>query len=269
MSVLVAEIALVIALILASRLVVADRRNRDLAVRLAAAECAARTDDLTGLANRSGLQAAAALVQNSAAAGSYTAVILLDLDRFKPINDGHGHEVGDEVLRHVAGRIAGPAAGAACVARLGGDEFVVLLHPRASAGEAARHAHDRAAALCGGIREPIVVDALTLTVTISAGVAVLPTHRVDRLLSAADKAMYRAKRTANGICHYETRVDGPAPSRHDPTQDTDRRPEVPAQADGTCRGGSARAGVDPVRRAERARGADRARFARPASDVAS
>jgi diguanylate cyclase (GGDEF)-like protein len=123
-------------------------------------------------------------------------LILFDLDSFKSVNDRYGHAVGDQVLCEIARRITAHAPPDSCTARLGGDEFVVLLTPATLPREdllnCARRIRDHVAA-------PITVADARLRVTTSAGAAILPIEHADQLLSAADKAMYRAKRTAYGL----------------------------------------------------------------------
>lgn len=207
MTALVAVTASGLALVLAMRLLTVERRARRLAARLVQADRAARTDPLTGLANRNGLVRAFAEL-SAAAPGEYMALVLLDLDQLKPINDTHGHDAGDQVIREVARRIAQPAPEVACAARMGGDEFVVLLSPGDYA-DAERRATAFAAMVCARIRLPITVPATEVAISTSAGIAVLPTTRLDQLLTAADRAMYRAKHSRTGTVHYRPDLDGP------------------------------------------------------------
>lgn len=158
----------------------------------------ARHDALTGLLNRAALtseleQAAAA----AAAGGPGLAVVLLDLDRFKEVNDTLGHHVGDALLRAVARRLSGVVRADSLAARLGGDEFVLLL-PGCTVHEAeqvARRALD-------AVRLPVHVDGLVLEVDGSFGVARWstdgPSSAAD-LLRAADVAMYAAKADHAGV----------------------------------------------------------------------
>jgi diguanylate cyclase (GGDEF)-like protein len=172
---------------LAVGLVQSRRQISTLRQAVAVATAAARTDPLTGLANRAGLQHAMRQVP-----GVAHGLILLDLDAFKPINDRYGHGVGDEVLCEIARRITAQVSSGCCVARLGGDEFVVLLSGATVVDEELALC---ARQICARIADPIGVGDVQLRVTASAGMAVLPAERADRLLSAADEAMYQAKRT--------------------------------------------------------------------------
>ncbi len=153
----------------------------------------AATDPLTGLANRNGLAAGGERLQ---AQGHAYAVMLLDLDKFKPINDTLGHDAGDAVLRAVAQRLQAQMRTGDLVARLGGDEFVILL---------AGKLHDAqliamAERISASVREPVHFEGHALAVTISIGIARSPqdgSHLTD-LIHHADQAMYSAKQTQSG-----------------------------------------------------------------------
>jgi len=149
-------------------------------------------DELTGLPNRAYFRVrmddALARARRS---GGKAALAFIDLDRFKPINDSHGHAVGDSVLVVLAGRLRAALRECDCVARLGGDEFVAVLEGL----EAREEAEAVAAKLLAALREPIVVEELRLKVDASIGIALYPDDGgdADRLLEVADRAMYRAK----------------------------------------------------------------------------
>ena len=166
------------------------------------------TDELTGLANRRRL-----LTRLDAAStgGGPHALVLLDLNHFKEINDTLGHPVGDELLRRLGPRLAGTARQSETVARLGGDEFAVLLPGVATEAEALRAANRVLAGLLGAF----VIDGLTLFVTASAGVALAPQHGGDgpTLLRCADVAMYQAKRSGGGAAVYRPLADPHSRSR--------------------------------------------------------
>lgn len=170
--------------------------NREIARREAAEKLAhdtARHDPLTGLANRrrfrEAIQASVARPENAQAT---CAVIYIDLDGFKPVNDRHGHAAGDIVLIEVAERIAYAAPNGATVARLGGDEFGLVLtdigNPEALVFLSQRLQRD--------IARPITSDELELIVGATVGIAVFPEDGGDpeALIAAADRAMYIAKR---------------------------------------------------------------------------
>ncbi len=143
---------------------------------------AAATDALTGLSNRRVLDMALAAASLSPSQG--WAVLYCDLDRFKAINDGHGHEAGDAVLRVVGERLRQVVRGGDVIARTGGDEFVILVHaPREQAEDLAERVRRR-------LGEPIADRLGTFIVGASVGVAAGTTaSEVRGLLTAADDAM--------------------------------------------------------------------------------
>lgn len=145
-------------------------------------------DSLTGLLNRHQFQVE---VEQALAAAGSGAVLFLDLDQFKDVNDTLGHRAGDELLRAVAGFLVRQAPAGATAARLGGDEFALLL-PGASANEAL----DTARRLAGALRQQVfVVAGKAVGVTASIGAARFPDHgtSVEDLLAHADAAMYTVK----------------------------------------------------------------------------
>jgi diguanylate cyclase (GGDEF)-like protein len=170
------------------------------------------TDELTGMPNRrlltDRLDRALAF---GARRGFTSAVLLIDLDRFKEVNDTLGHDYGDELLRSVSARLTSAFRESDTVARLGGDEFAVLL-PEVADEDAAVQQAQRCLAL---LREPFVVLGFTLGVDASIGVALCPHHgrRSDELLRAADVAMYEAKAGRRGVLVYDRSLDGHSPSR--------------------------------------------------------
>ena len=128
-------------------------------------------------------------------------VLLLDLDGFKEINDRLGHQTGDRVLQGVADQLTRSAPDAAVVARLGGDEFAVLIPDVGSDASTIAMVEQ----LRTELTRPIVVDGFPLSVGVSIGLAFVPTHgrTPEDLLSAADVAMYRAKRYRTGVESYK------------------------------------------------------------------
>ncbi|OAP36526.1 diguanylate cyclase [Sinorhizobium glycinis] len=150
------------------------------------------TDHLTGLLNRPGFEMALdGAIRQTAEDGGELACLLIDLDRFKPINDNLGHAAGDEVLRQIAGRIRSQVRGEDRVGRLGGDEFVVLI-PAGQARNAALQISERIAAACA---EPVIVDGNTLSLSASIGIALYPAQAktAAELLQKSDMAMYARK----------------------------------------------------------------------------
>lgn len=146
----------------------------------------ARTDELTGLANRRRLLAE---IDNFSKVEG--ALMLLDLDGFKPINDKHGHEIGDRILQEVARRFNRTLPQGALLARLGGDEFGVLV--RGSYEEALESAH----ALRASVSYPFSIDGREITVGVSIGI--VHNDGAGELLKRADAAMYRAKHLGMGV----------------------------------------------------------------------
>jgi diguanylate cyclase (GGDEF)-like protein/PAS domain S-box-containing protein len=149
-------------------------------------------DPLTGAANRLALiERLSHALDDLERNPGRVALLFIDLDNFKLVNDAFGHAVGDEVLVQVASRLARVARRADTVARFGGDEFVVLLD-RLSDPEEARLV---AARVLRSVREPLVLAGETFTLTASVGVAVVsdPCAEAGELIRHADIAMYRAK----------------------------------------------------------------------------
>ena len=152
----------------------------------------ARTDELTGLPNRRLFYEALRSCLEPGSGREQLAVLMIDLDRFKEINDSLGHYVGDEVLRQLGPRLASVVGSAGTVARLGGDEFGLLLAPMADPMAATRMAERVREVL----RRHFLLDSISLRVDASIGIAIAPEHgsAADTLLQKADVAMYEAKR---------------------------------------------------------------------------
>jgi diguanylate cyclase (GGDEF)-like protein len=167
----------------------------------------ATTDELTGLPNRESFRARVA--QEIAAAtreGTTFAVMMMDLDRFKEINDTLGHHYGDTLLRELGPRLAGAVSPAGLVARFGGDEFAIL--PGLS-GDDPDELEELALPLLHCVQRPFVVDELTLEVGASIGIARFPHDGTDAntLLRCADVAMYTAKEGDSGFEVYAADQD--------------------------------------------------------------
>jgi diguanylate cyclase (GGDEF)-like protein len=169
-------------------------------------------DALTGLPNRTMFHdRVQRAVLRARAAGGIVAVVILDLDRFKEINDTLGHHVGDDLLQEVGKRLRASVKSGDTVARLGGDEFAIVLpqvHDAAEAlqiAERARHA----------LEEPFEIGTLTLVVGASFGIALAPEHGnlATVLLQRADVAMYAAKASHAGTVVYAADVDTHSPRR--------------------------------------------------------
>ncbi|NMO55229.1 EAL domain-containing protein [Actinoplanes sp. TBRC 11911] len=204
-------------------------------------------DALTGLPNRALLGTRLDHCLRAEHGGPATGLLLIDLDRFKEINDTLGHHVGDEVLHQVGPRLTGALRETDTVARLGGDEFAVLLPGAGTVRDAVAVAESLRATL----KAPFQLDQLTLHVEASVGVAVSGVHGRDTptLFRRADVAMYHAKQTGQGVSVYDPAVDGNSPQRLALLADLRRgldddelvlhyQPQA-ALADGTIRGAEA------------------------------
>lgn len=156
------------------------------------AERLSRTDALTGLANRNALtHYCYNEISRNTRKGTKLTCIYIDLDKFKPINDTYGHQVGDAALNEVAQRLASTVRETDCVARIGGDEFVIILTEMVTEDDVlqtlARIDHE--------LHSPIVTRGLSFDIGASIGTAQFPEDGkdLDTLLSVADKRMYRNK----------------------------------------------------------------------------
>ncbi|MFD5258794.1 MULTISPECIES: putative bifunctional diguanylate cyclase/phosphodiesterase [Streptomyces] len=169
-------------------------------------------DPLTGLPNRQWLgERIWTALDDAERIGARAALMLIDLDRFRSVNDTLGHLAGDRLLLQIADRLRLALPRGAEVARLGGDEFAVLLPVADSTTSATRVAR----ALVAHLSSPLDLDGLTLVLEASAGVAVFPDHALDAegLLRRADVAMYQAKRDRTGVEVYESKRDSNTPDR--------------------------------------------------------
>jgi len=156
-------------------------------------------DTLTGLMNRHAFNnaLAAELQGEGSDPANRFAIISVDLDRFKEINDTAGHSVGDAFIVETARRLRAATRPGDVVARLGGDEFVVLARDLPRTGPCAV---DLAGRIVDALRQPIEVDGVALPTTASVGVAVYPEHgaQADELMKRSDIALYEAKRSGRG-----------------------------------------------------------------------
>jgi diguanylate cyclase (GGDEF)-like protein len=163
-------------------------------------------DPLTDLPNRSSFDDA--LHRRMAQPRQHTpraAVLLIDLDRFKEVNDTLGHHAGDELLRQIGPRLLGVVPAGVTISRFGGDEFAVLLPEVVDEVDA----HALALRISHSIEEPFRVDGFNLEVQASIGVALYPDHGTvsDELIKRADIAMYVAKRLQTGAEIYDPEQD--------------------------------------------------------------
>jgi diguanylate cyclase (GGDEF)-like protein/PAS domain S-box-containing protein len=175
----------------------------------------AHYDELTGLPNRAlfydRLKQAVALARRQ---GERLALIYLDLDRFKPVNDHYGHHTGDLLLRAIAQRLRGCVRESDTLARLGGDEFAVLMHSIASPRDVGAVADK----LNEAFAAPFPIGDLMLSIGASLGTATFPDDAdyADGLVKVADQAMYRAKATHQPAAREPD--DAYYHATHDPTQ---------------------------------------------------
>jgi diguanylate cyclase (GGDEF)-like protein len=157
-------------------------------------------DALTGLPNRRLLEdRIETALQHAARSHTKAAIMYLDLDGFKAINDTYGHAYGDEILKMVSQRLLASSRKEDTVARLGGDEFMVVLGEIHSLADA----QGPAAKLVEVLSEPFFINDLTLRLSASIGISIYPddAESVDALISIADYALYEAKRSGkNRFC---------------------------------------------------------------------
>lgn len=176
--------------------------NQQLSERERELQHAANHDPLTELPNRRYLVERCELALAQARrSNEATALLLIDLDHFKPINDKYGHDAGDLMLQSIAQRLREHVRAGDAVARLGGDEFAVLI----CGGDAEQHARDIASRLLEELAKPVTYGAERLTVTISIGVALYPHHASNftTLYKAADQMLYKVKsrgRSGSAVC---------------------------------------------------------------------
>jgi diguanylate cyclase (GGDEF)-like protein len=183
-----------------------QQATEELAERQAENEYQALHDSLTGLPNRTLFQLRlAGAIEHARRQGGQMAVMLMDLDHFKEINDTLGHHFGDLMLQEIGPRLATALREDDLMARLGGDEFGVLL-PDLPDEQTAVSIAER---LLAALQEPIEVEGLALEVAGSAGIAFYPEDARDAetLLRRADMAMYAAKSSGSGYSRYDEELD--------------------------------------------------------------
>jgi len=161
-------------------------------------------DPLTGLPNRRLLEdRIATVLQHATRQQNKAAVMYLDLDGFKAINDTHGHATGDDILKMVAQRLVGCARKEDTVARVGGDEFVIVMGNIAHLGDT----QEPASKLIEAVSEPYLLNGLTLQLSTSIGIGIFPddADAVASVIAMADAALYEAKRSGkNRSCTAQT-----------------------------------------------------------------
>ena len=155
-------------------------------------------DPLTDLPNRALLEST---VEDTVAAGTPAALLAIDLDGFKLVNDSLGHAAGDKILCQVAARLRSATRGEGLLARHGGDEFALLATELDPSRPAIAAAEALAASVLKALRDPFAIEGTEFELDASVGIAVHPDHALtaDDLLRHADTAMYQAKGTGHGI----------------------------------------------------------------------
>ena len=169
-------------------------------------ESLALKDPLTGLANRRLLAERMSMALVHARRNKSTmAVVYLDLDGFKQINNTLGHGAGDALLKMVAGRLVATVREEDTVARLGGDEFIMALWNVTGTDDAAKVALK----VVEAVSQPYGIEGHTVRITTSAGIAIYPVHGedADTLMKNADLALYEAKRAGKNACRISERPD--------------------------------------------------------------
>lgn len=158
-------------------------------------------DELTGLPNRVSLeQYLSRALAKHPCADPRLAVLFLDLDHFKEVNDSLGHQAGDELLKMVTQRLQASVRADDLLARLGGDEFILVLNPVHEADNVARVA----AHIVRALAEPFHIHNQVIRIGVSVGIALCPQHghSIDSLINAADRAMYQAKQAGRNTWHF-------------------------------------------------------------------
>jgi diguanylate cyclase (GGDEF)-like protein len=182
-------------------LLLAQKAVKGIANELVEREQRARRDPLTALPNREQLHDLVhAAIVDSKRSKKKVALMLMDLNRFKEINDTLGHHTGDRVLQQLASRLRNVLRDSETVARLGGDEFAILLPSVTDETQVAAVAQR----VLGALDDPFVAAGLALDVDASIGIALYPDHgdRVAKLLRAADVAMYLGKESLSGYTFF-------------------------------------------------------------------
>jgi diguanylate cyclase (GGDEF)-like protein len=207
------DLIFVVFMLSAEMMIYGFRRYQDLSREIKARTAAesearmmARHDPLTGLPNRRFFEERLTDYLHTASATSQLAVLMLDLDGFKPVNDSHGHAVGDKALVEFARRVSVMCRTDAFLARVGGDEFAILMPAMASLDEPTLLARRIAAAFA----DPFIVDNTTVNFGVGVGIAVAPNDGdgADDLMRRADRALYRAKEAGrSSVRFFEPEMD--------------------------------------------------------------
>jgi diguanylate cyclase (GGDEF)-like protein len=207
------DIIFVVFVMSVAMMIYAFRRYRDLSREIKSrigaeleARKLARHDPLTGLPNRRFFEERLEEYLGAASATHQAAVLMLDLDGFKSVNDTHGHAVGDKALCEFAGRVSAIVRADAFLARVGGDEFTIIM-PRIDSLDDPTNLARRIAA---AVAEPFIVENVTVEFGVGIGIAIAPNDGVhaDDLVRRADRALYRAKAAGrSSVRFFEPEMD--------------------------------------------------------------
>lgn len=173
-------------------LILSLRMTKHMITPVDALEMEAHMDALTGLPNRKMLMHFLEQSLNEARLKeTMVAIMFLDLDGFKGVNDCHGHDMGDQLLKNVALRLGNAVRQSDTVARLGGDEFIILL----PGAQDTKNIEKIARTIIQTLNQPFIIDEQTITVGVSIGISVFPDNALEAvtMIKQADKAMYEAK----------------------------------------------------------------------------
>lgn len=176
----------------------------------------AHRDSLTGLANRRHFQAALDAAVSKLAGGRTFALFLVDLDRFKAVNDIYGHPIGDKLLVQVADRLRSRIRRIDLVARLGGDEFAILLPTPGTRSTSVSEMSTIAGRLCHALNEPFTIGNIKVSIGGTIGIALAPENGDSSaaLFKAADLALYSSKTAGRGgFCYFEEKMRDAATER--------------------------------------------------------
>jgi len=224
-AIIVAIAGLVVTVILVAYVFFTSRHSRLLALAHRRVHDLAQIDALTGLANRAHFMARIEDARTELLArGTAFGILMLDLDRFKEVNDMHGHAAGDALLREVGRRLQAVIGGADILGRIGGDEFAILhvgAAPGDDSGEAAAQQKEDAQllsiAIIEAFKEPVDLETCTMVVSTSIGIALAPADGAisEELLKKADLALYESKSIGrNRYCFFDPRMTESAAERH-------------------------------------------------------
>lgn len=195
-----------------------ERELRDMLVRRERKEANetiyrfAYTDSITNLPNRILFHEKVEKAVKDTERGQYSmALLLMDLDRFKDVNDTLGHDQGDALLKQIGQRLQNVLVAPNIVARIGGDEFGILL-PRIAAADDVKNIIKK---LLDTLKAPFIINTIPIVAEVSIGVAMMPEHAndADKLLQMADIAMYHAKNMSDDYAFYEASYNLNSPER--------------------------------------------------------